>query len=59
MEFGKAGKTAFAKVFPASPVQISLWRQFQKSSKMAENSCCDLQMERFRLVLHSFSEGGW
>jgi len=26
---------------------------------MAENSCCDLQMERFRLVLHSFSEGGW
>jgi len=23
-------------------------RQFQKSSKMAENSCCDLQMERFR-----------
>jgi len=34
-------------------------RQFQKSSKMAENSCCDLQMERFRLVLHSFSEGGW
>ena len=34
-------------------------RQFQKSSKMAENSCYDLQMERFRLVLHSFSEGGW
>ena len=26
---------------------------------MAENSCCDLQMERFRLVLRSFSEGGW
>ena len=38
---------------------LQLKRQFQKSSKMAENSCCDLQMERFRFILHSFSEGGW
>ena len=30
-----------------------------KVSKMSENSCRDLKMERFRLVLHSFSEGGW
>ena len=26
---------------------------------MSENSCRDLKMERFRLVLRSFNEGGW
>ena len=26
---------------------------------MSENSYCDLKMERFRLVLRSFNEGGW
>ena len=25
---------------------------------MSENSCCDQKMERFRLVLRSFNEGG-
>ena len=26
---------------------------------MSEQSCGDLKMERFRLVLRSFNEGGW
>ena len=37
---------------------VAVSRLFQKSSKMSDISCGDLQKERSRLVLHSFSGGG-
>ena len=52
-------RTKFILVFAILQIEAILRRQFQKSSKMSENSCCDLKTGRFGLVRRSLGEGGW
>ena len=53
LAFGKASVMEYISrsICIRSAEKADYSRQFQKSSKMAEISCCDLQMERFRWLL--------